>query len=96
MTVVHLLNRSPTKNLKGKTLYEAWHGHTLAVEHLHMFGCLTYVKELNAVSKLSDRSTPGMFIGYAKGIKVYCILDLVTRCVHTAWDAIFDEGRGWD
>jgi transposase InsO family protein len=26
MTVIHLLNRSPTKALDGKTPYEAWHG----------------------------------------------------------------------
>jgi len=25
-TAVHLLNRSPTKSLQGKTPYEAWHG----------------------------------------------------------------------
>jgi hypothetical protein len=61
-----------------------------------MFGCLAYVKELNAVSKLSDRSTLGVFISYAEGIKAYRILDLVTRRVHTARDAIFDQGRSWD
>jgi len=26
VTTVHLLNRSPTKSLQGKTPYEAWHG----------------------------------------------------------------------
>jgi hypothetical protein len=96
MTLVHLLNRSPTKSLEGKTMYEAWHGCTPAVGHLHTFGRLAYVKELNAVSKLSDRSTSGVFIGYAEGVKAYRILDPVTQRVHTARDVIFDKGRGWD
>jgi hypothetical protein len=51
------------------------------VMHLCTFSCLVYVKDMNAVSKLSDRSTSGMFIGYAEGIKAYRILDPVTRCV---------------
>jgi hypothetical protein len=54
-----------------------------SVGHLCTFDCLAYVKELNVVSKLSDRSTPGVFSGYAEGVKVYRILDPVTWCVHT-------------
>lgn len=54
MTAVHLLNRSPTKSLEGKTPYEAWHGRTPVVGHLYRFGCLPFVKELNHVSKLED------------------------------------------
>jgi hypothetical protein len=98
MTAVHLLNRSPTKSLEGKTLYEAWHGRTPVVRHLCTFGWLAYVKELklNAVSKLSDKSTSGVFIGYAEGVKAYRILDPVIWRVRTTRDVIFDEGHGWD
>jgi hypothetical protein len=96
MTAVHLLNRSPTKSLEGKTPYEAWHGRKSAAGHLHTFVCLAYIKELNVISKLSDRSTLVMFIGYAEGVKEYHILNPVTQRVCTTWDAIFDEGRGWD
>jgi hypothetical protein len=66
------------------------------VSLLHMFGCLMYVKELNVISKLSDRSTPGVFIGYAEGVKAYHILNMVTRCVRTARDVIFDKGHSWN
>jgi hypothetical protein len=31
---VYILNRSPTKALNGRTLYEAWHGRKLVVSHL--------------------------------------------------------------
>ena len=93
MTVVHLLNRSPTKALDGKTPYEAWYGRKPVVSHLRVFGCLAFAKELNHVIKLDDQSTPGVFIGYAEGVKAYHILDPTTQHVHISQDIVFDEGR---
>jgi hypothetical protein len=93
--VVYILNRSPTKALNGRTSYEAWHGHKPAVSHLWVFGCLTFGKELGHISKLDDKSTPGVFIGYTDGSKAYRILDPGTQCVRTTRDIVFDEGRGW-
>jgi hypothetical protein len=56
---------------------------------------LAFTKELGHISKLDDRSTPGVFIGYADGSKAYRILDPGTQHVRTARDVVFDEGRGW-
>jgi hypothetical protein len=56
MTAFHLLNRSPTKALDGKMPYKAWHGRKPVVNHLRVFGCLAFAKELNHVGKLDDRS----------------------------------------
>jgi hypothetical protein len=95
MTAVHLLNRSTTKALDGKTSYEAWHRRKPVVSHLRVFGCLAFAKELNHVSKLDDRSTLGVFIGYAEGVKAYRILDPATQRVRISRDIVFDEGRGW-
>ena len=95
MTAVHLLNRSPTKALDGKTPYEAWHRRKPVVSHLRVFGCLAFAKELNHVGKLDDRSTPGVFISYAEGVKAYRILDPATQHVCISRDVVFDEGRGW-
>jgi transposase InsO family protein len=75
VTAVYILNRSPTKALNGRMPYEAWHGRKLAVSHLRVFGCLAFGKELGHIGKLDDRSTPGVFIGYAEGSKAYRILD---------------------
>jgi hypothetical protein len=75
VTVVYILNRSPTKALEGRAPYEAWHGRKPAVSHLRVFGCLAFAKELGHVSKLDDTSTPGVFIGYVEGSKAYHILD---------------------
>jgi hypothetical protein len=95
VTAVYILNRSPTKALSRMTPYEAWHGRKPTVSHLRVFGCLAFTKELGHISKLDDRSTPGVFIGYAEGSKAYRILDPGTQRVRTARDVVFDEGRGW-
>jgi transposase InsO family protein len=95
VTAVYILNRLPTKALNGRTPYEAWHGRKPAVSHLRVFGCLTFNKELGHIGKLDNRSTPGVFIGYAEGLKAYRILDPGTQRVRTTRDVVFDEGRGW-
>jgi hypothetical protein len=92
---VYILNRLPTKALNGRTSYEAWHGRKPTVSHLRVFGCLTFTKELDHINKLDDMSTPGVFIGYAKGSKAYHILDPETQRVRTTRDVVFNEGRGW-
>jgi transposase InsO family protein len=45
MTAVHLLNRSPTSALDGKTPYEAWHGHKPVVSYMCIFDCLAFRAE---------------------------------------------------
>jgi hypothetical protein len=64
--------------------YEAWHGRKPAVSHLRVFGFLAFGKELGHIGKLDDRSTPGVFIGYAEVSKAYRILDPGTTCAHDA------------
>ena len=41
-TATYLRNGSPTKAVKGKTLYEAYHGKKPDVGHLRVFGCTAY------------------------------------------------------
>lgn len=96
-TAVFLLNRAPTKSLENRTPYEAWFGKKPAVGHLRTFGCLAYVKNVRPhLSKLEDRSTPMVFIGYAAGTKGYKVFDPVTGRVQVSRDVIFDEGASWD
>jgi hypothetical protein len=95
VTAIYILNRSPTKALNGRTPYEAWHVRKLVVSHLRVFGCLAFSKELGHIGKLDDRSTPGVFIGYAEGSMAYRILDPGTQRVRTTCDVVFDEGQGW-
>jgi hypothetical protein len=93
VTAVYILNRSPTKALEGRTPYEAWHGRKPAVSHLRVSGCLAFAKGLGHVSKLDDRSTPGVFIDYAKDSKAYRILDPKTACAHGARHCVQRRAR---
>ena len=65
------------------------------VGYLWVFGCLAFIKELNHIIKLDDRSSPRVFIGYTEGAKAYRVLDLMTRLMRVARDVVFDEGHGW-
>ena len=67
-----ILNRAPTKTLMGKTSFEAWYGRKLSVSFLRTFGCIGHVRKTKSnLTKLEDRSTPMVFLGYMEGTKVY-------------------------
>ena len=71
-TVVFILNHTPTKALTGKTPFEAWHGCKLSVSFLQTFGCIDHVKKTKPIlTKLEDRSTPMVLLGYEEVTKAY-------------------------
>lgn len=41
-TSIYIPKRSPTKAVRNKTPFEAWHDKKLVVDHLKVFGCITY------------------------------------------------------
>jgi len=93
---VYLLNRAPTKSLQGRTPYEAWHNRKPKVQHLCTFGCVAHVKKVGpGISKLSDRSTKMVFIGYEAGTKGYRVYDPVAKKLHISRDVVFEENRAW-
>lgn len=95
-TAIYLLNRAPTRSLDGVTPYEAWHGRKPAVHHLRTFGCTVHVKNIGpGITKLSDRSTPMVFVGYEEGSKAYRVHDPVSKKVRVTRDALFEENRSW-
>jgi hypothetical protein len=96
VAAIYLQNWLPTKSLAGRTPYEAWHGRKPAVNRLRVFGCRAFVKQLGHVDKLADRSQAEVIIDYAEGVKVYHILDPVSRQVCSTRDDVFDEAHGWD
>jgi len=96
-TAIYLMNRAPTKSLDGKTPYEAWLGRKPVVKHLRKFGCVAYVKKLGpGLTKLSDRSVPGVFLGYEPGTKGYRVYDPINDNLMIARDILFDEKRAWN
>jgi len=79
------------------TPYEAWFGKKPRIKHLRTFGCVAYAKKAGpGISKLTDRSTPGVFFGYEPGTKGYRIYDPVKDKLMVTRDVIFDEKKPWN
>ena len=96
-TVVFILNRSPTKALTGKMSFEAWYGCKPSVSFLRAFGYISHVRKTKPIlTKLEDRSTPMVFLGYAEGTKAYRLYDPCGDKVFVSRDVVFDEKVAWD
>ena len=91
-TAVFILNRAPTKALKGKMPFEAWHEHKPNVSFLRTFGYVGHVKNTKPhLDKLKDRSTPMVLLGYKEGTKAYRLYDPKRGKVVISIDVVFDE-----
>ena len=65
---VYLINRSPTQSVPNTTSIEAWSGFKPNVQHLKVFGSITYAHVPKAArSKLNDKAVKTIFIGYKPG-----------------------------
>jgi hypothetical protein len=96
---VYLLNQAPTKAVNGKTPYEAIYGRKPNVSHLRTFGCVAHVKTAEPhPSKLADRSTKMVFIGYERvsGTKAYRFYDPRTKHLRVSRDVVFEEKQAWN
>jgi hypothetical protein len=86
-----------SKSRHGCTPYEVWHGVKPYVHHLRMFGCVAHVKQGNKrLSKLQDRSTSMVFIGYEGGSKAWHFYNPSTEHIHISWNAVFEEDHAWE
>jgi transposase InsO family protein len=96
MTAVYTLNRSPTRNVEGRTSYEAWHGKKSSMHHLRVFGCIAYMKITRPrLTKLDDRGLKTVFISYKPGSKAYRLYDPISGRVQVSRDVVFDENTFW-
>lgn len=71
-TSVYRLNRSPTKAVQNKTLYEAWTNRKPRVDYFKVFGCISYAlnQYLNK-DKFDRKGEKFVFIGYSEESKSY-------------------------
>lgn len=95
-TSVCLLNLSPTKAVLNQTPYEAWSGEKPSVSHLKIFGCIAYALiDSHNRSKLDDKSTKCIFVGYCTQSKAYRLYEPVKGKVIISRNVIFDEEANW-
>ncbi|CAA0841943.1 cysteine-rich RLK (RECEPTOR-like protein kinase) 8 [Striga hermonthica] len=67
------------------------------VSFLRTFGCIGHVKKTKPfLSKLEDRSTPMVFLGYEEGSKAYRLYDPRGGKGVVSRDVVYDEMAAWD
>ena len=74
LTSVYLINRIPSKILKGKTPHELLYKTLPSLDHIRVFGCLAFASEVKKLDKFASRVVPAIFLGYSslqKGYKLY-------------------------
>jgi len=87
---VYLINRSPTRSVPNTTSIEACSGFKSNVQHLKVFGSITYGHVPKAArSKLDDKAVKTIFFGYKhEGYKLY---NSMTKKVIISRDVTFAE-----
>ena len=64
---------------------------------LRAFGCIGHVRKMKPVlTKLEDRSTPMLLLGYEEGTKAYRLYDPRGGKVVVLCDVMFDKKAPWD
>jgi len=93
---VFLLNRLPTKAVKGKTPIEAWYGQKPSLQNLKIFGCVcfSHVPQVKR-DKLDKKAEPDIFIGYSSITKAYKIFKPQRRKILVSRDVQFVEDEKW-
>ncbi len=66
VTIVYIMNRTPTMAIHGMTPEEKFTGNKQNVSHLRVFGCITYVHVPDEMRlKLDPKAEKCIFIGYS-------------------------------
>lgn len=92
LTAAHLINRTTSRLLNGKTPYECLYGTAPSYANVKVFGCLCFVhKESRGKDKFRERSRKCLFVGYPFGKKVWKLYDIENNEFFVSLDVVFGE-----
>lgn len=93
----YLINRMATRSLKECTPYEALRHKKPNIEHIRVFGCISFARiETPHLKKLDDRSRMLVHLGTEPGSKAYRLYDPTNQKIVVSRDVKFDESQGWN
>ena len=93
-TACYIVNRLPSTTIGLKIAMEMWTRKPANYFYLHAFGCLMYVMyNTQERTKLDPKSKRCIFLGYADGVKVYCLWDPTGHKIIISKDVIFVEDQ---
>jgi len=96
ITVVNIMNRTPTAAVHGMTPEEKFTSKKPNVSHLRVFGYIAYVHVPDEKrSKLDPKAEKCIFIGYSLEQKGYRCFNLSIRKLQVSIDVVFDEMVRW-
>ena len=94
LAACYLINRTPTRNLNGKTPFELLYDKRPSLEHLRVIGCLTYAhNQHHKGDKFAARSRKCVFVGYPYGTKGWRMYDLELGVFFNSRDVVFCENE---
>ncbi|KAK9748552.1 hypothetical protein RND81_02G066200 [Saponaria officinalis] len=94
LSVVYLINRTPTSLLNGKTPYQNLFNKPPPFENIRTFECLAYAKTLNrSRDKFASWSRKCVCIGYPFGKKGWRLFDLDTGSYFESREVVFLENE---
>jgi hypothetical protein len=96
VTIVYIMNRTPTMAIRGMTPEEKFTGKKPNLSHFIVFGCIAYVHVLDEKrSKLDPKVDKCIFIGYSLEQKGYRCFNPSTQKLQVSRDVVFDEMVNW-
>lgn len=91
-TAVYCFNRSGSRMLDGETPFERWYGVRPCVSHIRVFGSDAFLFiPTELCTKLSPKSTRGIFMGFSQYSKAYRIWVNSSKKIVESRDVLFDE-----
>lgn len=87
----------PSKALGDVTPEEKWSGEKPSIEHLRIFGIMTYaLVTCERRVKLDEKNTKCLLFGVSRESKAYRLYNQETKKIVVSRDVYFDESKGWE
>ena len=91
-TAVYFRNHSPTKAVDGMTPFEVWHGEKPQINHLRVFGCISYA-HVSMRHKLDSKARKYVLLVYGTETKGYRLYDPEKERILCSCDVVFNKSK---